>query len=81
VSRDRLTPYTELAEVLSLLPVLVREARRARGLSQRAAAEQVGISFSTISRLENGEDLVMSNVFRLLCWLDARTLDEEADRG
>lgn len=66
------TPYPELAEVLSALPILVREARRARGLSQRAAAEQIGVSFSTISRLENGEDLVMSNASRFLCWLDSR---------
>ncbi|MEU8151726.1 helix-turn-helix domain-containing protein [Nonomuraea sp. NPDC048901] len=70
---DQPTPYPELAEVLTSLPILVREMRRARGLSQRAAAEQIGVSFSTVSRLENGEDLVMSNASRVLCWLDSRS--------
>jgi len=67
-----LTPYPELAEVLASLPFLLREARRARGLSQRAAAKQMGVSFSTISRVENGEDLVLSNTVAILRWLDAR---------
>lgn len=69
---DQPTPYPELAEVLSSLAILVREARRARGLSQRAAAEQMGVSFSTISRAESGGDLIMSNAIAMLCWLDAR---------
>lgn len=70
--RTDLTPYPELAEVLASLPLLVREARRARGLSQRAAAREMGVSFSTISRAESGEDLVMSNAVAVLRWLDAR---------
>lgn len=72
MNRAEPTPYTELAEVLAALPLLVREARRARGLSQRAAAQQMGVSFSTVSRLENGHDAVMSNVSTALCWLDTR---------
>lgn len=67
---DYPTPYPELAEVLASLPLLVREARRSRRRSQRAAAEQIGVSFSTISRAENGEGLVMANAVAMLRWLD-----------
>lgn len=66
----RPTPYAELAEVIGHLPLLLREARRARGLTQRAAASQLGMSFSTISRMENGEDCALSNATAVLRWLD-----------
>lgn len=67
---DRLTPYSELADVIGQLPLLLREARRARGLSQRAAAAQLGCSFATVSRVEAGEDCVLSNAVAVLRWLD-----------
>lgn len=67
---DYPTPYPELAEVLASLPLLVREARRARRLSQRAAAEQMGVSFSTISRAERGADLILSHAVAMVRWLD-----------
>lgn len=67
---DRPTTYSELADVIANLPLLVREARRGRRLSQRGAAEQIGISFSTVSRMEAGEDCVLSNVIAVLRWLD-----------
>lgn len=86
--------YSDLAAVIEALPLLVREARRARGLSVRAAAAQVGCSFSTISRFENGDDVNLSNAAALLRWLDQRTggstpetikppteNDQEVDRG
>ncbi len=65
--------YSDLASVIEALPLLVREARRARGLSLRAAAEQIGCSFSTISRYENGDDVNLSNAASMLRWLDQRT--------
>jgi DNA-binding XRE family transcriptional regulator len=64
------TPYAELSDLIAALPLLLREARRARRLSQRAAARELGISFSTISRIENGEDCVASHVVAVLRWLD-----------
>lgn len=70
MSDDRLTTYSELADVIDNLPLLVREARRARGLSQRAAADQIGVAFSTVSRSEAGFDTRGSNLRRLLLWLD-----------
>jgi transcriptional regulator with XRE-family HTH domain len=65
------TPYTELADVIGHLPLLLREARRARGLSQRAAAIELGCSFSTVSRMEAGQDCALSNAVAVLKWLEA----------
>lgn len=67
---DQPTPYTELADVLDGLPLLVREARRARGLSLRAAADQIGIGFATVSRIEGGNDCALSNAVAVVRWLD-----------
>lgn len=64
------TPYAEMAEVIARLPMLLREARRARGLSLRAAARQLGMSFSTVTRMEAGEDCALSNAVAVLRWLD-----------
>lgn len=76
-----LTPYTELAEVVASLPILLREARRARRLSMRAAAREMGISFSTVYRIEQGEDCAMSNAMTVLRWLDQRPATTDADGG
>ena len=69
---DGLTPYPEIADVLDRLPILLREARRARGLSVRATAKELGCSFATVSRIESGDDCVLSNAVAVLRWLDAR---------
>lgn len=66
---DYSASYLDLAELLNSLPLLVREARRARNLSQRSAAEQIGVTDRTIRRLENGEDVNMSTAVALLHWL------------
>ena len=65
-----LTPYAELARLLGHLPLLLREARRQRRLSVRAAGRQLGMSFSTVSRIEAGEDCALSNALAVLRWLD-----------
>jgi hypothetical protein len=66
-----LSSYTELAEVVALLPTLLREGRRARRLSVRAAAAQLDMSFATVSRIEGGHDCALSNAMAVLRWLDA----------
>lgn len=66
------TAYAELAQVIDRLPMLVREARRARGVSIRAAGRQMGLSFSTVSRFENGEGVTLNNAVLVLRWLDQR---------
>lgn len=65
-----LTSYAELAEVIANLPMLLREARRVRRLSIRAAAREIGMSFSTVTRIENGGDCALSNAGAVLRWLD-----------
>jgi ribosome-binding protein aMBF1 (putative translation factor) len=69
-------PYTELADIIADLPMLLREARRARGLSQRAAAAEMAMSFSTVSRIEAREDCVLSNAVTVLRWLDQSTKED-----
>lgn len=63
------TSYAELADVLGNLPLLLRETRRRRGLSLRAASRELGMSFSTVARFENGEDIVLSNAVDILRWV------------
>lgn len=70
MSDGTLTSYAELSDLLASLPVLLREARRARRLSVRAAAREMNMSFATVSRIENGEDCVLSNAVTVLRWLD-----------
>jgi ribosome-binding protein aMBF1 (putative translation factor) len=65
-----LTSYAELAAVIGNLPLLMREARRARGLSMRAAAAEIGCSAPTIHRMESGADCALSNAAAVLLWLD-----------
>lgn len=64
--------YDELVAVLKNLPLLVRETRRRRGMSLRATAEAVGCSFSTVTRVEAGEDLVLSNAVDIIEWIGLR---------
>lgn len=65
--------YGELAEVIDNLPLLVREARRARGLSLRRVAEQTGLGFGTVARLERGDTVEITVVAPVLRWLDQTT--------
>lgn len=64
------TTYTELANVLADLPFLLREARRARHLSLRATAREVGCSFNTITRIETGKGYTAEHAVDVLRWLD-----------
>ena len=72
---DQPTPYREMADVIASLPLLLREARRARGLSLRATAKELRISFSTVDRIERGEDCALSNAVAVLRWLDQTRTD------
>lgn len=65
-----LSTYTELADVLAAVPLLLREARRHRQISAREAAEQLAMSFPTVARIERGEDCMLSNAVKVLRWLD-----------
>ncbi|MEV7008886.1 helix-turn-helix transcriptional regulator [Streptosporangium sp. NPDC051022] len=71
---EEVTSYTEVAEVAEVpasLPLLVREARRARHLSQRKAADQIGVSLAPVSRIESSEGFYIDSALSILRWLDA----------
>lgn len=64
------TSYEELAHVIEILPDLIREKRRRERLSIREVGKRLGISFSTISRLEARKgDLRTDNLLVLLRWI------------
>lgn len=65
------TTYRELANLLVDLPLLLREARRTRQLSLRAAAREIGCSFNTIARIEKGDfECRTGSAVSVLIWLD-----------
>lgn len=64
-----LTPYAEIVAVLDGLSLILRETRRQRRLSVRAAAVEIGCSFSTVSRIEGGQDCALSNAAAVLLWV------------
>lgn len=66
---DRLTTYGEMLDVLEHLPLILRETRRQRGVSLRACARQAGTGFTTVSRVESGEDCNLSSAMALLRWI------------
>jgi predicted transcriptional regulator len=67
VHGETLAPYADLLSVLDALPLLLREARRRKGHSQRAAGRESGISFATICRIEaRSVDPLLSNVKAVL---------------
>lgn len=74
---DQPAPYDELIEVLTNLRLLVRETRRRRGLSIRATADQVGLSHTVISRLEDGAGVQLSNAITLLRWVAVPDTDRK----
>ena len=65
-----MSSYTELAQVIADLPVIVRSARRMRRLSLRGAAAQIGLGFMTVQRVEAGHDIDTGTLKALLRWLD-----------
>lgn len=58
-----------LADVLDDLPTLLYTTRCARGLSARATARQMGISFATVSRIEMRRDHMVSSALVVLRWI------------
>lgn len=66
----RLATYAELADILDRLPDIVRDTRRARHLSRRVAADQIGCSLQTVARIETGESCGAYVFTAIIRWLD-----------
>lgn len=69
MSADPLMSYAQMMEVLDNLPMLVREKRRRLGLSLRAAAKDIGMSATAVTRLERGDDCSLSTIKAMLAWV------------
>ena len=61
--------YTDLAQVAKALPDLVRTKRERLGWSQRKTAKVLGVSFSTVHRIEAGHDYNSRALPAILRWL------------
>lgn len=48
------------------LPILIRDLRKQLGLSQEQLARQLGISFQTVNRWENGRSIPSQMAMKLL---------------
>lgn len=60
------------AEPFNGLAAMLRTRRESLGLSMRAAAEQIGVSFSTVSRIEDGRRPELAPLMKVLDWLGMR---------
>lgn len=69
----RQATYAELDAVLRTLPVMSREARRARAWTTKEFGQRVGLSSSTVSRLENGKPVTLDTASAVLRWLATTT--------
>lgn len=65
-------PDAVIVQAIIGLPARLRAHRAARGLSMREVARDVGISFSTVHRVEHGQDYTVDNLIRLAAYLDGQ---------
>jgi len=55
------------AEIEShLIGMRIKEARNARNLSQKELGERMGVQTSTISKIENGRNVTVATIIRVL---------------
>jgi transcriptional regulator with XRE-family HTH domain len=71
-TNDTLSTWTDLLATLNEVPVAMRTVRRGRGLGLRGAAQEIGVSFATVSRVERGEEYDIGTLRRVLAWLHAQ---------
>lgn len=78
VIRDWYVDASDAIEMLQRLPELLVEVRTLRGISQREAARQMGISSATASRLEGRRgDPSLEAAIAALRWLTNVTQKKE----
>lgn len=63
------TSHAEIADFLDNLPLYVREKRRREHLSLREAADQAGVDFGIIHRLEAGKEPRLHAAKLIVRWL------------
>lgn len=63
--------YAEIARrSLEALPHEVAAERKRRGLSMRPAARQIGITLTTLARIESGHDTSTRQLMKIFTWLE-----------
>lgn len=67
---SRSPSFAAVAGALGDLPAALRIMRQSRRLSLREVADQCGVSFNALSRLERGGDCSLDNAKAILLWLD-----------
>ncbi len=63
------TPQREAFEAeveAALIGASIKEARKARNLTQRELGERVGVQTAQISKIESGRNLTISTIVRVL---------------
>jgi transcriptional regulator with XRE-family HTH domain len=66
------TEPTDVLAVIDNLPTTLHTVRMLRGASLRQVARDCGVSFSTITRIEHGEDCNLSHARAVLAWISDR---------
>lgn len=61
--------HPAMGALLEQVPSALRARREIRGLSLRAAADEIGIGFNTVYRIEHGGDFTVSNLRAVVKWL------------
>lgn len=69
MNSDSPLDFAHVVDVIRRLPYLLREKRKRDELTQREAAQQIGISQTTVFRIENGDGVVLRKAEAALCWL------------
>lgn len=64
-----MSTYVELADILDALPMLLVQERRARDMTIVRAAEDIGVSSATVSRIETGGGFHAESAALVLRWL------------
>uniref|UniRef100_UPI003F496DC3 helix-turn-helix domain-containing protein n=1 Tax=Nonomuraea sp. CA-251285 TaxID=3240002 RepID=UPI003F496DC3 len=72
--------YRELADIIDTLPLLLMQERRVRGMTMTAAADQIGLSHATVSRIETGGGFHADSAAAVLRWLGSPPADGSPGR-
>jgi transcriptional regulator with XRE-family HTH domain len=67
--KKRPSPYDILVKAIDELPTLVKHTRDRKGIALRDAAEESGVSFNALSRIERWTPPSVENLRKLLVWM------------
>lgn len=81
MTKDQLTTFGEMVQVLDDLAIIVRNARRTRRLSLRGLALALEMSASTICRIEEGREFSSTSLRAVLAWLDGKPAEGSTPTG